>query len=765
MVWSVFIRNRIVWLCALTAWFSGFSALHAETPASEQGEQKYWAYRAVTRPEVPAVRNAGLARTPVDAFVLKHLEAKNLSFNLPAEPRDLLRRITFDLTGLPPTPDEARAFLTDIADSGIDLAYERVVDRLLASPHHGERWGRLWLDIVRYSDTAGYNADPVRPLAYQYRDYVIDAFNNDTPYDRFIQEQLAGDELFPERAEALIATGYLRLGPDESNASNVELARQDQLNELTGNVGAVFLAQSIACAQCHDHKFDAITQEDYFRLQAFFAGVIPVDRVPVAQPDAILTYEQQLQAWLVETAELRHELRQLEILAQTRAAADKRVKFPAVVLKAIDTPKEERTALQHQLSFYSERQIDVKEAALLKALKPEERERQSALQQALKDREATKPQPPGQMAAMAAVDGRETPKTFLLGGGSYNKPREELQPGFPVALDVTKPYVAPIKAPREGVPGRRSTLAAWLGSPTNPLTARVIANRVWQSHFGLGLVENANDFGVQTAAPELPQLLDWLAAELVTPTESVGTPWTLKRLHRLIVLSNVYRQSSRHVTDGIADQTPFAWQHYPRRRLDAESIRDAFLSVSGVLNSKLHGPPVLPALPPKYSGREAWPVSSEKSDQQRRSVYIMAKRNLPYPLLQAFDLPDMHESCARRMETTTAPQALMLFHSELVVGYAQAFAGRLLLDNPEAEPRQAIEEAWQLAFNRLPTSEETAAATEFLVAQELAAEEKSQIASGLLPRPYPKFLDSHKALALVDLCHALLNANEFLFLD
>jgi hypothetical protein len=697
------------WICL--AWLVGMGlvARAADEPGSElerpqftDEERSYWSYQPVRRPEVPKVAATGHVRTPIDAFLLTKLDAAGIpGFSAEASKRELLRRAKFDLLGLPPTPEEVAEFEADQSPS----AYEKLIDRLLSSPHYGERWGRVWLDLVRFADTAGFNADPVRPHAYQYRDYVIRSFNRDTPYDRFVQEQLAGDEMFPDDPEALIGSGYNRLWPDELNASNVLLARQDILNDLTSNVGSVFLGVSIGCAQCHDHKFDPLPQADFYRLQAFFAGIIPVDRMPVGVADELVRYRDALNDWRSRTAAVRHELRELDVAAYVRVSKAKRNKFPKVVLDAIDTLPEDRTTLQHQLAFFSERQLEKEkdEKKMQEKMTAEERQRRTTLREQLDDLEKQRPLPPKSVAGMLVCeDPASLPATRLLSGGRYNRPQEVVRPGFLSILlapgESWDANVSPVAGARSS--GRRSTLARWVTSPSNPLTTRVMVNRLWQSHFGRGLVENANDFGIQGPAPTHPDLLDWLAAELVSPTatEAPGPAWGLKRMHRLIMLSAAYRQQSRVESRSVIDKTARGdgsrtsgaggerdpgntlYWHFPRRRLEAEMIRDAMLAVSGLLNDKLFGPAVQPPLPAGFTTKEPWKKSNDEADWHRRSIYTLARRNLPYPFLQAFDLPDMAESCACRQRTTIAPQALMLLNGDLVLGYAQAFAGRLIRD-------------------------------------------------------------------------------------
>ncbi len=370
-------KTSIRILVASAAFFAGVPG-NVSHVCGDEGlpeEQTHWSFRPVKRASVPEVRHKELVRNPIDAFLLARLEEKGLSFSAPAGKRDLLRRVKFDLLGLPPTPQEVDEFLADDAGD----AYERLIERLLASPHYGEHWGRYWLDIVRYAETAGYNADPLRPLSWKYRDYVIRALNADTSFDRFVQEQIAGDEIFPDNPQALLATGYILMWPDESNASNILQARQDALNDLTGNVGAVFLGVSIGCAQCHDHKFDPLPQKDFYRLQAFFSGILRGDKAPVGTQTQLAEYSRQLAIWLEQTAAVRDELHQLEQAARIKTTAERRLKFPAIVLDAIDTLPANRTVYQRQLAFFSERQLEIKPETVTASLSPEQKLRRVEL--------------------------------------------------------------------------------------------------------------------------------------------------------------------------------------------------------------------------------------------------------------------------------------------------------------------------------------------------------------------------------------------------
>jgi Protein of unknown function (DUF1553)/Protein of unknown function (DUF1549) len=724
-------------------------------------EGRHWSFEPILNPAVPQVSARERARTPIDMFILRRLEANSLSLSPPASRVELIRRAKIDLLGLSPTPAEIDAF---DRDSSVD-AYERLVDRLLADPHYGESWGRMWLDLVRFAETAGYNADPVRPLAWKFRDYVVRAFNADVPYNRFVCQQLAGDEMFPDDVDAQIATGYLRMWPDESNASVVALARQDALNDLTGNVGAVFLGLSIGCAQCHDHKFDPIKQHDFYRLQAFFAGIVPVEQAPVGSSGELAEYRRRLDRWETKTQAVRDELFRLTATARARAASERRKRFPADVLAAIDTPPDERTALERQLFFWSDRQIGVTEKQILAQMSPPDRKRLAELRKRVAQLEAGRPQPPisAQVMATAEVPG-PIPATYLLAGGSYDKPLREVRPGFLSALSQAPEPAAKVVPPLAGVSGRRSALARWMTDSENPLVARVIVNRIWQGHFGRGLIDNANDFGTQTAAPTHPELLDWLARQFV------ASGWDIKALHRLIMTSEVYRQASyrRRADEPIPQaakidgENRLYWRH-DRRRMTAEQIRDSILAVSGRLNEQLAGPGVRPPLPKSFGKSDAWRVTKSRLDQDRRSVYIFAKRNLPFPLLKAFDLPDMHESCARRTSTIIAPQALALFNNDFVVDCGNTLAGRILREDPSDDWRSHIARAYRTTFGRTPADDEVTDALNFLRVQaaRIPPEHEHLADDGAAASPDEKSLRT----AFADLCHTLLNANEFLFVE
>lgn len=737
---------------------------------------KHWAYQPIQSHPVPEVKDTAAVRTPIDAFLLRQLERQGLGFSPEATREELIRRASFDLLGLPPTPEEIAQFVNDARPD----AYEQLLARLLDSPHYGERWGRIWLDAVRYSDTAGFNADPLRPLAWKYRDYVIRALNDDVPYDRFIAEQLAGDELYPAEERAWIATGFYRLMPDESNASDLLLARQEILNDATSVVGSVLLGQSLGCAQCHDHKFDPLTQKDFYRLQAFFAGLVPEEKFFAANDIDRKIFHERETAWKKSHEAPFRTLHALESAAYAKAYGEKRLRFPESMWEAYRLFPDDRTAFQRQILFFSERQIrgEIKEEKMLAMMSPEEQGQFKELREETKKISEDRPRPAQQGEAMVATEVSDIPATYLLGAGSYANPEEEVQPGFPEVINAVRETSEPqFKPSRESASGRRTALVNWLFAPQNPLTSRVMANRIWQSHFGRGLVENANDFGTQTPDPAHPELLDWLAKEFSRPAwdglADAKIPWSLKRLHRLIMLSSAYRQSSRSfegddVTTARMSKDPGnrGYWKYPARRLDSESLRDALLTVSGNLNPKMYGSPIHPPLPAAFGKQGAWPETKDASEQRRRSVYILAKRNMPYPLLATFDQPDMHESCARRAVTTTGLQALFLLNSDVVLDAAQRLAGKILVEESPGDPRRIIERAYRRTLGRTPQDHEVQLALAFLNRQqELISQRVSAEETVLQPLGGPVVLDPSLGGAWVDFCHALLNLNEFLYVD
>jgi hypothetical protein len=722
---------------------------------SPKAVEKSWAYRTPIRPKIPAVKNKDWVRNPLDAFILARLEEEGLSPASEVPPEQLIRRLSFDLTGLPPTPEEVERFVKDKTPG----AYERLVDRLLASPHYGERWAMYWLDLVRYAESDGFKADDIRPAAWRYRDYVIGALNSDKPYDRFIREQLAGDELYPDDPDALLATAFNRHFPDEYNARNLEQRRQEILNDITDTTGQVFMGLTFGCARCHDHKFDPIPQKDYYRLQAFFAAFWPRDDLLVARKHELASYQKQQQEWEAKTAELRQELRTMEEPYRQRIAASNKRKFAKNLQDAYDTPCDQRTPVQQQLASMLAKQLVVTQQEMSKAMKPEVRKQWQDVAKHMADFDRLKPQSPPIALGITDV-GPVAPPTYFLQRGEWRKKGEEVSPGFLSIIDA-KPVTIPAPAPGAKTTGRRSVLAQWLTHPDHPLTARVMVNRLWQHHFGRGIVATPSDFGEQGEPATHPELLDWLAREFVE------RDWSLKAMHRLMVTSATYRQSSRHdaAAAKVDPDNHLLWR-MNRRRLEGEALRDAMLSVSGLLNLKAGGPSIFPELPAEVSvPRGGWPVTKDSRERNRRSVYIFVKRNLRYPLFAAFDAPDSNETCARRHVSTNAPQALMLLNSKITLDLARAFAGRVLRET-SAEPAKLVERTYRLALGRAPDSAEAKLSLEFLdkqvsvIRQRLAA--KAPVA---LPEAAPPGTEPAFGAAVVDLCQVLMNVNEFLYVD
>jgi hypothetical protein len=696
-------------------------------------QRNYWAFQRVTKPAVPAVG----ARNPIDAFVLAKLATQNLKPNPPADRITLLRRAYLDLTGLPPSPEDTQTFLADNSPA----AFEKVVDRLLASPQYGERWGRHWLDLARYADSAGFKADETRPNVWRYRDYVIQSFNEDKPYDRFVKEQIAGDELYPDDPAARIATGFDRLWPDESNLANPILRRQEILNDITDTVGAVFTGMTYGCARCHDHKFDPILQKDYYRLQAFFANIRNDDHASLLTGDQATAYQRQRADWENQTRDIRAKMDALLASVRTERLKEDIGMFPKEAQDAVFTPPEQRTPMQWQMYYRSASRLP-SNRELERALKGDAKQQYADLQKELAQFDGLKPADPP--VAEAIFDGsRNAPPEFVLFKGVWDAPLDEVQPGV---LSILDPAPAKIVAP-EGLnsTGRRSALANWLTDPKNPLTARVMANRIWQDHFGKGIVGTSSDFGVMGERPADPQLLDYLA------TSFVENGWSIKKMHRLIMLSTTYQQSSAYQEQAakVDPDNKLLWR-FDRRRLEGEVIRDSMLMAAGQLNLKMGGPGVFPPIPQGISNGSkylAWTPEKDPAEADRRSVYVFVKRNLRYPMFEAYDFPDTSESCPRRYATVSPTQPLVGMNDDLIRQWSRELANRVLND-AGLSPDQQVERAFRIVFNRAPKDDERQAVLDFLNKQ--AGEIGGETA---------------RAAAFVDFCQALLNSNEFLYVN
>ena len=619
--------------------------------AAVAGPDTHWSLRPCVRPAVPQLRHppAGIC-TPVDAFVFARLHKEGLAPAPEAGRVTLIRRATFDLTGLPPTPAEIDAFVRDPAPD----AYEKLVERLLASPHYGETWGRHWLDVVRYSETEGFEYDRLRAGLWRYRDYVIAAFNSDKPYDRFVIEQLAGDEVEPGSDELRVAAGYNRLGPVRRNAGNQELAfsRNEVMAEMADATAAVFLGLTVACARCHDHKFDRVSLDDYYSFQAFWAET--------HERDIVLASPAEQATWKAKTNTVQAEIKKVQ-KAMAGLTGDARTRAEAQV----------------------------------------------------QELEARLPPPLPAVNTVRDVAAERTP-VHVLKRGNTDKPGRAVGPKL---LEIGFfGHAAELPA---DTPSPRTLLARAIASPDNPLAARVMVNRLWQWHFGTGIVNTANDFGVNGGRPSHPELLDWLA------TEFVAGGWSVKHIHRLIVLSSTYRQASRHPdakAAAVKDPDDRLLWRFPKRRLTAEEVRDSMLMAAGRLNLKAGGPsvvlPVDADLVKRLYAPSQWAVTPDRAEHDRRSVFLLAKRNLRLPFLGAFDQPDAATSCARRESSTHALQALELLNGTLANDLAGSFADRLRLE-AGSDPAAQVELAYRLAAGRPPTPREAELAVGFLRTQSL----------------------------------------------
>ncbi|HEV7405245.1 MAG TPA: DUF1553 domain-containing protein [Chthoniobacteraceae bacterium] len=690
----------------------------AEAPARPaeftltEDDRRHWAFQPLARPAPPAVRHESLVANPIDQFILFKLEARGLTLAPPASRETLIRRVTFDLLGLPPTPEEIDAFLADHSPA----AYEHLLDRLLASPHYGERWGRHWLDLARFAETDGYEYDSVRPHAWRYRDYVVRAFNDDKPYDRFIREQLAGDELWPREPEALIATGFNLLGPDMVDSSDQIQRRHNTLNDMTDTAALTFLGLTIGCARCHDHKFDPLSQRDYYSLQACFVPAAIKRDQPIPKPAELAEHEAALAQFNEQPA-----VRALaEMEAPVREAIRRRrlAKLSPEARAAHETPAAERNAEQANLVLETEAMVAVADKDVATEFTGESAARRKELLAAVK----SLPQPAPLPRAMVLAPGNRAEQTFILHRGEYSQPGEAVAAAMPAVL----------RPPAETPPATagRTLLADWIASPRNPLTARVMVNRLWQHHFGRGLVATPSDFGTRGQPPTHPELLDWLAGEFI------ARGWSVKQMHKLMLMSAAYRQSSAAEESARAtDPGNRLYSRMNRLRLEGEAVRDSLLAISGQLNPELGGPGVFPPIPRTVlEGAKGWTAGTNPHEYSRRSLYIFARRNLRFPFLEVFDAPDSNLSCPARERSTTAPQSLTLLNSDEVTTAATAMAARLTSE--AATPEERIALAFRLTLGRAPRPAELTLAHDFL---------------------------AHAPLS--ELCRALFNLNDFIYVE
>lgn len=685
--------------------------------------QKHWAFVPPVKHEPPSIEGdlKSWVQTPIDAFVLAQLQANNLQPAPKADKRTLCRRAYFDLTGLPPTEQQLEEFVSDESPD----AWEKLIDRLLASPHYGERWGRHWLDLVRFAETNSFERDGGKPNAWKYRDYVIRSFNDDKPYDQFVREQLAGDELEEVTNDSILATGYYRLGIWDDEPADPVQARSDEMDDLIATTSQAFLGLTIGCARCHDHKIDPIPQVDYYGLAAFFGDVTSYgDRGD----------QQSNNQWDLSSPEQAAKRQQLR--DQAELVNREVISMEEVGVKRMD-------AVDQRQSETPERG-KLLEAKLKDYLNDSEWEQYQATRKRLDEafaalRDAGEPE---WALALAKCEARPEP-THLNVRGNPHVPGDVVEPHFPQLFGAETPTIP--EAP-EGArsAGRRKILADWIASSDNRLTSRVIANRVWQHHFGRGIVRSANNFGELGDVPTHPELLDWLAIWL---TEH---EWRLKALHRLIMTSSVYQMSSQANEAALAvDPLNDNLWRFDMRRLGAEELRDAMLSASGKLNLAMYGPSFYPQMSAEVLATQSMPGhgwgESSPEERSRRSVYIFVKRSLLTPLLTAFDFPDVDASCEARFNTTQPGQALSLLNGEFAHEQARHLAERVRAEAGD-EPRDQVARAIEITLGRQATN--------------------AEIADGLaLLQQITQEHDQEPQEALRYWCLVALNQNEFLYLD
>ena len=622
----------------------------AKSAAAPSDAYMKWLFAIPTASKAPDVKNTAWIRNPIDAFVLAKLEEKGLAPAPAADKRALLRRVYFDLIGLPPTVEEAEAFQKDTSPD----AYEKLIDRLLADKRYGERWGRHWLDLVRFAESDGFAIDGERPTAWRYRDYVIRAFNSDKPYDVFIQEQIAGDEMerrggngrgMAEASEGPIALGYLRMGPWEADANFDDQLRLDWLNEMTTTTSQVFLGMTVGCARCHDHKYDPIPQRDFYRMQAFFASTRIEDRpAPFLDAEDRLRMRQTLRKYEEDLDALNAEVREMEETLRKKVADNE--KFQEIL-----NDKKNTTFTEAERKAYSDLQ---------------ERSRRMTAE-SLRFRPVA--YSVNEVAPPAVL---EIAPTYVLSGGELAAKGDKVEPGF-LRCITGKEEKAEIPFSGRYRSGRRRALAEWIASPSHPLTARVMVNRIWQHHFGNGIVRTSSDFGKNGDRPSHPELLDWLA------TQFIENKWSIKSMHRLMLTSSTYRQATSHPeAKKYAEADPenrLLW-HMNWIRLESEVLRDSMLALSGRLNPEAGGPGMFFSVKDEIAqGFQMFKwYPSDENQQRRRSIYAFQRRSLMMPMMEVFDGANMSESCSRRSVTTVAPQALTLLNGTLTASESKHYA-------------------------------------------------------------------------------------------
>ncbi len=754
-------------IALLRRWIDAGAAWPAPAKAPEtrrelevtEADRAHWAYRPLSAPSVPPPRaGAGAVASPIDCFLDAALAAKGLEPGPPAPPAKLARRIYFDLTGLPPGPAELAAYETAAARDP-NAAVAELVDRLLASRHYGERWARHWLDVARYADSNGQEQDQDRPFAYPYRDFVIRALNDDLPFDTFVRWQIAGDELAPDDPAAVAATGFLVAGPhtvldvpmEEEKIRN----RFNELDDLLATLGSGMLGLTVGCARCHDHKYDPIPTRDYYRLLAAFQSGDRGDTL-LGPREEIARYKAARGAWEQQVKERQTSL--ADWLTAERGPLD--AKLRSAKIDALPLSPDEKALLRNppdteagkKLMEAHRAALAVSDDELRKAVSEAQRAKWDELQGAVKATSQAEPQSPAQAWSFHDTTAAAQP-AWLLHRGDFADKSEPVSLGF-LSIVAAKPaesYLEEARAERQRDDStyQRAAVARWIADVeqgAGALLARVIVNRVWQHHFGEGLVRTPSDFGTQGERPTHPELLEWLAHDFV----SHG--WRLKRLHRQIMRSAAYRRSSQFdAATAKADPDNRLLARRRPQRLEAEALRDALLVAAGTLNLEPYGPAFKPPIAEEAMVARNLKKPYEPSpveQTRRRSVYMFHKRVIPYPLLQAFDRPDALQSCGRRDATIVAPQALAILNDSFVRERAGEFAARVERE-AGGDPAAQVRQTFLIALARQPSENELQAAVRFL------RERRSARSVGL----------SAGAAALADFCQVVFGLNEFLYVD
>lgn len=698
------------WIGEGASWPEHAAVIREAANSITEADREWWAFQPLEKPQVPDTPEDTWSENEVDRFVYHDLRTRSFTPAPPATKTTLIRRLYFDLIGLPPTPAEIEQFLNDESPE----AYGQLVDRLLNDQRYGEHWARYWLDIVRYAESDGWNQDAYRPHIWRYRDYVVDAFNNDKPYPDFVREQLAGDELERDDPLDYAAAGFLRLGIYEYNQRDAKSHWDDITNELTDVVGDVFFGMGMACARCHDHKFDPVLQKDYFQLRAFFEPLVWRDDIQLATASELAEYEKRHEVWRAATREIQTEIDSVLKPYHDRKWKSTVEKFPLDIQACFHKDVQRRNSWEHQMAYLVSRQFEEEGGGPLKSIKKEDKERYDDLLEELAKFDELKPEPLPPLMTATDFEGTPSPTVIPDVGDS-------VEPGF---LTVLNHKLDDRIEPTESSSGRRLALARWIGRPDNPLTTRVIVNRIWQEHFGQGLVATPNDFGHLGSRPSHPELLDWLTVDFVE------NGWSIKRLHKQIVMSQTWRQSAIHPqADQLQEQDPAGdrlWRARVRR-LKAEQIRDAMLFASGELDLTQGGP-------------------SATGDSVRRSLYVKSLRNTPDEFMHAFDIANGLKSVAQRDTTTTPTQSLFMINGDYPLERAKKLSERLRAGG-WGEAQELLRQGFLLTWGRPPTAPELQRALSYL--------DTSVDAD-------PKGIDQ---AALTDFCHVLLNSNEFLYVD